>query len=216
MMSRRPPHLFSIRPFDYLCSRYPSASLAAQGLWFRMQMVMCNTERYGYLQADGAPMPDWMVALRTEISIYVYRSALNELDRIGLVPREARSGIIYSNMMLVAADIRADGRLRTRRSRLKSIDAQNPAAGYVYYILSDGQVKIAFGKNPWASLASLQEKIPRARLIAMEKGSRESASERQTRFGEQSLGQGWFRHEGQLHEFIEHIKSAALAPSKED
>jgi hypothetical protein len=94
-----------------------TCSLAAQGLWKRMEMIMHTSERYGYLQHLGKPMPDIMVARRIGVSLDEYNAVLKELDEIGWIVREKKSLIIYSELLVKQEEKRSGNRERKHNER---------------------------------------------------------------------------------------------------
>lgn len=104
---------------DYLRDPIAGCSLAAQGLWLRMLIVMHDSERYGYFCVNGAPIPDETAARRTGCSsVTEYYTFLTELDSAG-IPSRTSDGIIYSRRMVSDAKKRSDGAERVKTFRNK-------------------------------------------------------------------------------------------------
>src|SRR5205809_355908 len=86
---------FRIYPGDELRSPVCNCSLAAQGLWLRMRLVMHDSVPYGHLSLAGAPMSPATVATRCGIvDLATYESLLEEL-RTQQVLRVARDGSFF-------------------------------------------------------------------------------------------------------------------------
>jgi len=82
---------FQFYPGDWLRDGVSGCSLAAQGLWLRMMIVMHDSPKYGYLvQNGGEPLPDEQIARRCGCSVEDYRALFSELKHAG-VPRFAES-----------------------------------------------------------------------------------------------------------------------------
>ena len=65
-----------------------------------MLFVAHNSQRYGYLEADGKPIPDEQLARRCGCgSVEEYRNLLAELFSAG-VPSRTPEGVIYSRRMV--------------------------------------------------------------------------------------------------------------------
>ena len=92
---------FPFYPGDWLRDHVSGCSLAAQGLWLRIMMVMHDSERYGYLSTNGSPIPSETLARRINgcDSLEQYETLLRELDSVG-VPSRTDKGIIYSRRMV--------------------------------------------------------------------------------------------------------------------
>jgi hypothetical protein len=90
---------FQFYPADWLTDAVSGCSLAAQGLWLRMMIVMHSAERRGYLVMNGRPMPDEFIAAKCGCGVETYRSLLDELSRAG-VPRRASDEIIFNKRMV--------------------------------------------------------------------------------------------------------------------
>lgn len=84
---------------DWLKDPVSGCSLASQGLWLRMMIVMHSSERYGYLQVNGCAMPPEHVARRCGCALAEYQTLLQELFDAG-VPSVTDDGIIYSRRMV--------------------------------------------------------------------------------------------------------------------
>lgn len=86
-------------PNDWLSDGVAACSLAAQGLWLRMMILMHHSKPYGYLGSHGVPIAPETIALRCGCSLEDYTTVLAELDRAG-VPRRTPAGVIYSKRMV--------------------------------------------------------------------------------------------------------------------
>jgi hypothetical protein len=87
-------------PSDWLSDSISGCCLAAQGLWFRMLFVAHNSQRYGYLEADGKAIPDEQLARRCGCgNVEEYWDLQAELFTAG-VPSRTPEGVIYSRRMV--------------------------------------------------------------------------------------------------------------------
>jgi len=117
-MSKRSLPWLQFYPSDWLSDSVAGCSLAAQGLWLRMLLVAHNSQRYGYLEMDGKPIPDELLFRRCGCAnVEEYRNLLAELCTAG-VPSRTSEGIIYSRRMARDQKERdsAAGRQRKHRS----------------------------------------------------------------------------------------------------
>lgn len=104
-------------PGDWLRDNVSGCSLAAQGLWLRMMMVMHDSAPYGYLAVNGSPIPSALVAAKTGCqSLGQYETLLAELDCAG-VPSRTPKGIIYSRRMVRDAKQRLEKRVEWRQEK---------------------------------------------------------------------------------------------------
>lgn len=111
-MSKLPS--FQFYPGDWLRDNISGCSLAAQGLWLRMMILMHDSERYGYLSMNGAPIPPGFVSRKCGCdTLEQYTTLLAELDEAG-IPSRTSEGIIYSRRMV------RDARERERKNRNKA------------------------------------------------------------------------------------------------
>jgi hypothetical protein len=82
-----------------------------------MLFVAHNSQRYGYLEADGKAIPDEQLARRCGCaSVEEYRNLLAELFSAG-VPERTPEGVIYSRRMVRDQIERAAAAERKRQSR---------------------------------------------------------------------------------------------------
>jgi hypothetical protein len=116
-MSKRSLPWLQFYPSDWLADSVSGCCLAAQGLWLRMLFVAHNSQRYGYLEADGKAIPDEQLARRCGCSsVEEYRNLLAELFSAG-VPARTPEGVIYSRRMARDQEERDAGAARQRRHR---------------------------------------------------------------------------------------------------
>jgi hypothetical protein len=116
-MSKRSLPWLQFYPSDWLSDSVAGCSLAAQGLWFRMLFVAHNSQRYGYLEADGRAIPDEQMARRCGCaSVEEYRNLLAELFSAG-VPERTPEGVLYSRRMVRDQKDRDAAAERKRQSR---------------------------------------------------------------------------------------------------
>lgn len=107
-------------PGDWLRDPVAGCSLAAQGLWLRMMMLMHDSDRYGYLSCNGVPIPSEAIARRCSCdSTEQYTTLLAELDKAG-VPSRTQAQVIYSRRMVRDAKKRAGNSERVAKFRSKS------------------------------------------------------------------------------------------------
>jgi hypothetical protein len=104
---------------DWIKDGVAGCSLAAQGLWLRMIFIGHNSERYGYLQVNGAPIPSESIARRCGCTLSEYEAYLAELELNG-VPNRTPEGIIYSRRLVKDAQQRASAKARKRKERSES------------------------------------------------------------------------------------------------
>jgi hypothetical protein len=116
-MSKRSLPWLQFYPSDWLADSVAGCSLAAQGLWFRVLLVAHNSQRYGYLEADGRAIPDEQLARRCGCaSVEEYRNLLAELFSAG-VPSRTPEGVIYSRRMVRDQRERDSAAERQRKHR---------------------------------------------------------------------------------------------------
>lgn len=97
---------FQFYPGDWLRDDIAGASLAAQGLWLRMMMVMHDSPQYGYLcDASGKPLKNEVIARRCGCTLAEYEEYSKQLFAIG-VPSQNEAGAIYSRRMVRDAETR--------------------------------------------------------------------------------------------------------------
>jgi hypothetical protein len=106
MAKERLPYM-KFYPKDWLADEVAGCSMAAQGLWLRLLMLMHFSERYGYLQKNGAPIPHEILAVRVGILAVEFAAFFRELTDAG-VPSVTPTGIIYSRRMVEDAKKRAE------------------------------------------------------------------------------------------------------------
>jgi len=116
-MSKRSLPWLQFYPSDWLSDSVAGCCLAAQGLWLRMLFVAHNSQRYGYLEADGKPIPDELMFRRCGCaSVEEYRNLLAELFAAG-VPSRTPEGTTYSRRMVRDQEERSGAAERQRRHR---------------------------------------------------------------------------------------------------
>ena len=92
-------------PGDWVLDPIAGCSLAAQGLWLRMMFLAHKSDRYGYLELNGSPMPPETIARRCGCASAEYESLLSELIEAG-VPSISSTGLVYSRRMVRDANLR--------------------------------------------------------------------------------------------------------------
>ena len=116
-MSKRSLPWLQFYPSDWLSDSVAGCSLAAQGLWLRMLFIAHNSQRYGYLEMDGRPIPDEQLFRRCGCSsIEEYRNLFAELQAAG-VPSRTEAGVIFSRRMARDQQERDAAAERKRQSR---------------------------------------------------------------------------------------------------
>lgn len=105
---------FMFYPGDWLRDPVSGCSLAAQGLWLRLMILMHDAERYGYLAINGSPIPSDQLARRCGCSLAEFEVLFAELESAG-IPRRTKDAIIYSKRMSDDAEDRAKNAERQRR-----------------------------------------------------------------------------------------------------
>ena len=84
---------------DWVKDNVAGCSLGAQGLLLRMMFIGHNSERYGYLQQNGAAIPPESIARRCGCTPEEYATLLQELDAAAVLSRTP-TGIIFSRRMV--------------------------------------------------------------------------------------------------------------------
>src|SRR5204863_6520245 len=93
-----------------------ACSLAAQGLWLRMMILMHDCDRYGFLAINGSPMPHGSIARKCGCTPEQYDALFAELVQHG-VPGVSQDGTIYSRRMVRDAEKRAGNARRQSKFR---------------------------------------------------------------------------------------------------
>lgn len=97
---------FQFYPGDWVRDPVAGCSLAAQGLWLRMMVVAHDSDRYGFLSQNGAPIPPDAISRRCGCeSITQYEALLAELFQAG-VPSRTPEGVIFSRRMVRDEELR--------------------------------------------------------------------------------------------------------------
>src|ERR1051326_4612614 len=99
---RKPDKLPAIQmyPGDWLRDTVAGRSLGAQGLWWRIMILMHDSHPYGHLVENGKAMAPERVARRVGAgSLEEYKTLLQELFDAG-VPSVTKEGILYSRRMV--------------------------------------------------------------------------------------------------------------------
>jgi hypothetical protein len=113
---------FQFYPGDWLRDGIAGCSLAAQGLWLRLMLIMHDSPRYGYLcLPNGDPIPPASAARLCGCSEVDYDALTAELIRAG-VPSTTSSGIIFSRRMVRDEKQRKEWRKRQEIHRLTKRD----------------------------------------------------------------------------------------------
>ncbi len=107
-------------PADWLADSVTGCSLAAQGLWINMLCIMHLSQRYGFVESEGKPIPDELMFRRCGCaSVEEYRNLLAELFSAG-VPSRTTEGTIYNRRMVRDQEQRDGNRERQQRHRQRN------------------------------------------------------------------------------------------------
>jgi hypothetical protein len=116
-VSKRSLPWLQFYPSDWLSDSVAGCCLAAQGFWLRLLFVAHNSQRYGYLEANGKAIPDEQLSRRCRCAnVEEYRTLLAELFAAG-VPARTPEGVIYSRRMVRDQQERDSAADRQRRHR---------------------------------------------------------------------------------------------------
>jgi len=124
-MAKRPS--FQFYPGDWLRDRVAYCSIAAQGLWLRMMIIMHDNDPYGYLTFGSDPMPEKAIAQACGVGMSEYRNLLQELDAAG-VPSRRSDGALFSRRMVKDEEERQSSAERMRKSRRTSAQQERNTA----------------------------------------------------------------------------------------
>ena len=86
-------------PGDWLRDSVSGCSLAAQGLWLRLMMLMHDSKNYGYLTITGKPVAEEFLARKCGIDLTSFKELFSELEIAGVPSRNAK-GIVFSRRMV--------------------------------------------------------------------------------------------------------------------
>lgn len=82
------------------CGKLAMCRMEVQGQWFRMQMLMCESTRYGHLCAhDGSSLPTEIAARGCGLEVAHYELGLAELSKVGLIHRDSKNVIFDPEMV---------------------------------------------------------------------------------------------------------------------
>jgi hypothetical protein len=115
-VAKRPA--FQFYPGDWLRDGVAGCSLAAQGLWLRLMILMHDTPLYGHLctSTKGAPLSPAAAARRCGCTLEEFTILMQELEENG-VPSRTSEGCVYSRKMVRDEAERAGATLRQRHHR---------------------------------------------------------------------------------------------------
>ena len=91
-----------------------ACSIAAQGLWFRLMILMHDSERTGYLCLNSLPIPSRIAAIKCAVSVDEYETLLAELMSVAAFST-SKEGIIFSPQLVAEAEERAKNAERQRK-----------------------------------------------------------------------------------------------------
>jgi hypothetical protein len=103
---------------DFLRSNVSACSIAAQGLWFRIMILMHDSERAGYLCLNGEAMPSRIADIKCAVSVDEYETLLAELKSVCAF-NTSREGIIFSPEIVAQAEDRSKNAERQRKFKEK-------------------------------------------------------------------------------------------------
>lgn len=103
---------------DFLRSNVSACSIAAQGLWFRILILLHDSERTGYLCLNGEAMPSRIAAIKCAVSVDEYETLLAELKSVCAF-NTSREGIIFSPEIVAQAEERSKNAERQRKFKEK-------------------------------------------------------------------------------------------------
>lgn len=108
---------------DFLRGNVSACSIAAQGLWFRLMILMHDSERTGYLCLNGSPLPSRIAAVKCAVSVDEYEHLLAELMSVSAF-ETSRERILYSPELVAEAETRAANAQRQRKHYEKKKEAK--------------------------------------------------------------------------------------------
>lgn len=132
------PDALSQKGFDYISER-------AQWLWFRVMLLLHNSERYGHFTRDGKSVTDEQAARRLRLDVQEWIALRDELLDFGLL-KETGDGILYSPELVAQAEWRAKEAKRQKdfqkKKKAESNTSNNgstnePNNGYITDIITD-------------------------------------------------------------------------------
>ncbi|MCD9188265.1 MAG: hypothetical protein LUM44_17750 [Pyrinomonadaceae bacterium] len=112
-MGNNLPYL-NIYKGDFLRSYVSACSIGAQGLWFRLMILMHDSERAGYLCLNGEAMPSKIAAIKCAVTLDEYETFLAELMSVNAFAT-SRENIIYSPELVAQEQDRAKNAERQKR-----------------------------------------------------------------------------------------------------
>lgn len=99
---------------DFLRGNVSACSIAAQGLWFRLMLLMHDSERTGYLCINGLPILSRIAAVKCAVSVDEYEALLAELMSVSAFST-SNDGIIFSPQLVAEAEARAGNAQRQKK-----------------------------------------------------------------------------------------------------
>lgn len=114
-MSTKPYPSFDVYPGDFYRSVASTCTIGAQGLWWRLRILMHDSERCGYLQRCGKPMEMATIARCTGLSIDQAQALFGELDDAGALNWEGK--FVKDDEIFRQNIARAEARDRKNKSR---------------------------------------------------------------------------------------------------
>lgn len=109
-MAKKANH-FWIEPDALAQKGYDYCSDRAQWLWFKVMLLLHNSERYGHLTRDGKAVTDEQAARRLRLDVEEWIVLRDELLDFGLLKRTG-DGILYAPELIAQAEWRAKGAKR--------------------------------------------------------------------------------------------------------
>ncbi len=109
---------------DFLRSNVSACSIAAQGLWLRVMILMHDSERIGYLCLNGKAMNPRMVAVKCGLSLDEFEPLLAELIEVSAFST-SRENILFSPELVTQEQERAKNAERQKRFKEKQGNGQS-------------------------------------------------------------------------------------------
>lgn len=116
---------FQFYPGDWLRDDVSGLSLASQGLWLRLLIVMHDSPRRGFLTLNNGPMPAEVAARKCGTDLATYVLLLKELEDAGVASR-SDDGSLFSRRMVRDEQARTKERVKKRNQRGKHEHHKDP------------------------------------------------------------------------------------------
>lgn len=116
---------FQFYPGDWLRDDVSGLSLASQGLWLRLLIVMHDSPRRGFLALSNGPMPAVVAARKCGTDLATFELLLKEIEDAGVASR-SDDGSLFSRRMVRDEQDRARERDKKRKQRGKIGASKDP------------------------------------------------------------------------------------------